>query len=209
VAYGYLGLTHHALDDVAAMRALPHMTVLTPCDPHEARAAAAAAIALDGPAYLRLGKNGEPPLLPPGTPFQLGRAMPVRAGGDVTIASIGPLLSEAIGAAELLAAQGVDAGVLHFGTVKPLDEAAILAALTATGTILTLEEHSVVGGFGSAVAEVAAAAGIGRVVRAGFPDTFVHEVGSREHLLRRFGLDAAGVAARVGAALNVSSHTRA
>jgi transketolase len=117
VAYGYLGLTHHALDDVAMMRALPNMTVLTPCDPNEARAAAIAAIAHDGPAYLRLGKNGEPDLLPPGTPFAIGRATPVRPGSDVTIASIGPILSEALGAAELLAAQGVDAAVLHFGTV--------------------------------------------------------------------------------------------
>ena len=201
VAYGYLGLTHHAIDDLAAMRALPNMTVLGPCDPSEAAAATEAALALDGPAYVRLGKNGEPALLPAGTSFAIGRAIAVRDGADVTIASTGPILAEAIGAADLLARDGIDAAVLHFGTVKPLDAGAVLGALERTGTILTLEEHSVVGGFGSAVAEVAAEAGIGRVVRAGFPDTFVHEVGGREHLLAHYGLDAAGVAARVAAAL--------
>jgi transketolase len=201
VAYGYLGLTHHAIDDLAAMRALPNMTVLAPCDPLDAERATEAALALDGPAYLRLGKNGEPALLPTGTSFAIGRAIAVRSGADVTIASTGPILAEAIGGADLLAREGIDAAVLHFGTVKPLDAGAVLGALERTGTVLTLEEHSVVGGFGSAVAEVAAEAGIGRVVRAGFPDTFVHEVGGREHLLAHYGLDATGVAARVAAAL--------
>jgi transketolase len=201
VAYGYLGLTHHAIDDIATMRALPNMTVLTPCDPADAAAATAAALALDGPVYIRLGKNGEPPLLAPRTPFEIGRAVTVREGGDITIASAGPILSEAIAAAELLAGVGIDAGVLHFGAVKPLDEHAVIEALARTGTILTLEEHSVAGGFGSAVAELAAETGAGRVVRAGFPDTFVHEVGSREYLLERYALDAAGVAARAASAL--------
>jgi transketolase len=208
VAYGYLGLTHHAIDDLAAMRALPNMTVLAPCDPGDAAAATAAALALDGPVYLRLGKNGEPALLAAGSPFAIGRATSVRDGADITIASTGPILAEALGAAELLALQGVDAGVLHFGTVKPIDVAAILGALARTGTILTLEEHSVIGGFGGAVAEVAAEAGIGRVLRAGFPDTFIHEVGSREHLLEHYALDGAGVAARVAAALDIAPSPR-
>jgi transketolase len=207
VAYGYLGLTHHAIDDLAAMRALPNMTVLAPCDPADASAAARAALALDGPVYLRLGKNGEPPLLAEGTPFAIGRATEVRPGADVTIASTGPILGEALGAAERLAARGIDAAVLHFGTVKPLDVAAVVAALASTGLVVTLEEHSVVGGFGSAVAEVAAEAGIGRVVRMGFPDTFVHEVGSREHLLAVHGLDARGVAARAESALRAPRST--
>jgi transketolase len=208
VAYGYLGLTHHAIDDLAAMRALPNMTVLAPCDPRDAEAATEAALALDGPVYLRLGKNGEPALLPADSAFAIGRATTVRDGADITIASTGPILAEALGAAELLAHQGIDAGVLHFGTVKPLDAAAVLRALARTGTILTLEEHSVVGGFGGAVAEVAAEAGTGRVLRAGFPDRFIHEVGSREHLLAHHGLDAAGVAARAAAALDIAPSPR-
>jgi transketolase len=207
VAYGYLGLTHHAIDDLAAMRALPNMTLLAPADPVEASEATRAALALDGPVYLRLGKNGEPPVLPAGTRFQIGRAVTVRDGADVTIASTGPILSEAIHAAEILSHRGVDAAVLHFGTVKPLDEAAVLRALQRTGTIVTLEEHSVIGGFGSAVAEVCAEAGFGRVIRTGIPDTFVHEVGTREHLLAHYGLDGPGLAVRVAAAISSTPST--
>lgn len=204
VAYGYLGLTHHAIDDLAAMRALANMTVLAPCDPREAAAATGAALDLRGPVYLRLGKNGEPALLDEPVNFEIGRATPVRPGTDVTIASTGPILAEALGAADQLALRGIDARVLHFGTVKPIDAAAVLDALEQTGLIVTLEEHSVLGGFGSAVAEIAAESGAGRVVRAGFPDTFVHAVGSREHLLAHHGLDAGGVADRVVAALDAT-----
>lgn len=209
VAYGYLGLTHHAIDDLAAMRALPNMTVLAPCDPNDTAGAVRAALALDGPAYLRLGKNGEPALLPASSRFEIGRAVQVRAGKDVSIAATGPILSSAIGAAEVLARDGIEASVLHFGTVKPLDEEAVLSALGETGLIVALEEHSIVGGLGSAIAEVAAQTGAGRVVRAGFPDCFVHEVGGRDHLLAHYGLDVAGVAARVGAALGAPAPARA
>ncbi len=208
VGYGYLGPTHHAIDDLAAMRALPNMTVLCPCDPHDAAGATEAALALDGPVYLRLGKNGEPPLLPARTSFTIGAAARVREGRDVTIASTGPILASAIVAAEELAQDGIDAAILHFGTVKPLDEEAVRDALDATGLIVALEEHSVIGGFGGAIAEVAAEVGIGRVVRAGFPDRFVDEVGSREHILTHYGLDAAGVRARVRAALQVARTPR-
>jgi transketolase len=201
VGYGYLGLTHHAIDDLATMRALPNMTVLSPCDPQDAAGATAVALGLGGPVYLRLGKNGEPDLLPAGTPFEIGRATCVRGGRDVTIASTGAILASAMGAARLLDRQGIDATVLHFGTVKPLDEDAVREALADTGLILALEEHSIIGGLGSAIAEVAAQTGAGRVCRAGFPDCFVHEVGGREHLLAHYGLDAAGVALRVHAAL--------
>ncbi|MFZ1996918.1 MAG: transketolase C-terminal domain-containing protein [Solirubrobacteraceae bacterium] len=209
VAYGYLGLTHHAIDDLAAMRALPNMTILSPCDPGDAGAATAAALALDGPVYLRLGKNGEPTLLPERAPFQIGRAARVRAGADVTIASTGPILASAIGAADLLERGGIDAGVLHFGTVKPLDADAVSQALADTGVIVAVEEHSIVGGLGSAIAEIAAETGAGRVLRAGFPDRFVHEVGAREHLLACHGLDAAGVAQRVRVALGAAAPHRA
>lgn len=208
VAYGYLGLTHHAIDDLAAMRALPNMTVLAPCDPNDTARAVRAALAHDGPAYLRLGKNGELALLPASSRFEIGRAVQVRAGKHVAIASTGPILSRAIGAAEVLARDGIEASVLHFGTVKPLDEEAVLAALGETGLIVALEEHSIVGGLGSAIAEVAAQTGAGRVVRAGFPDCFVHEVGGRDHLLAHYGLDAAGAAARVRAALGAPAPAR-
>jgi transketolase len=208
VAYGYLGLTHHAIDDLAAMRALPNMTILSPCDPRDAATATAAALALDGPVYLRLGKNGEPTLLPEHTPFQIGRAVRMRAGADVTIASTGPILACVIGAAELLERDGIDAGVLHFGTVKPLDAGAVSQALADTGVIVAVEEHSIIGGLGSAIAEIAAETGAGRVLRAGFPDRFVHEVGGRDHLLACHGLDATGVAERVRIALGATAPHR-
>lgn len=203
VSYGYLGPTHHAIDDLAVMRALPNMTVLSPCDPHDAAAATEAALALPTPVYLRLGKNGEPALLP-AQPFAIGKATRVRSGQDVTIASTGSILASAISAAELLADEGIDTAILHFGTVKPLDHDAVREALADTGLIVALEEHTIVGGLGGAIAEVAAQEGQGRVLRAGFPDCFVEEVGSREHLLRHYGLDGAGVADRVRAALGTA-----
>jgi transketolase len=199
VAYGYLGPTHHGTEDLAVMRALPSMTVLAPADPGEAREATHAALALDGPVYLRLGKNGEPGLLSE-RPFTIGRAVAVREGGDVTIASTGTLLAHAIEAAELLAVQGIEAGVLHFPTLKPFDAESICDAASASGIVISVEEHTVVGGLGSAVAEALADHGVGaRLARLGLPDAFAHAVGSREFLLAHYGLDAAAIADRARA----------
>jgi transketolase len=145
--------------------------------------------------YLRLGKNGEPAVLPAGTAFGIGRAIEVRAGGDVTIACTGTALREAAAAAGLLAAAGIDATLLHFGTVKPFDAEALVAAAVRTRSVVTVEEHSIVAGFGSAAAEALAEAGAGaRLRRVGFPDTFAHEVGSRDHLVDRYGLSGPAVA---------------
>lgn len=199
VAYGALGPTHHAIEDLAAMRALPGLTVLTPADPAEAAAATRAAIEHDGPVYLRLGKSGEPNVLPTGFPFAIGKAARVRAGGDVTLASCGAMLGETLAAADLLARSGVRAGVLHFGTVKPLDEEAVAAALRTTPLLVTVEEHTILGGFGGAVAETAAEAGLPVTLRrVGLADTFAEVPGSRSYLLRRHGLDAAAIAATAG-----------
>jgi transketolase len=202
IAYGYLGPTHHAIEDIAVMRALPGMNVFTPGDPLEAGQAARAALALDGPVYLRLGKNGEQRVLGDDHRFTPGRATWLRTGPDVTIATAGTTLPIAIEAADALATRGVKASVLHFGTVKPLDGHAIVAALRRTGTIVTIEEHTILGGFGGAVAEVAASSGVrGIVRRLGIPDSFAHEVGSQKHLMRHFGMDAEAVCATVDALL--------
>ena len=125
VAYGYLGPTHHAIEDLALMRSLPGMTVLAPGDPGEALRATRAAFALDGPVYLRLGKNGEPPLLPPDVPFAVGRALSLRQGHEVTLATTGAMLAHTLDAAGRLAAAGIEAAVLHYGTVKPFDDYAL------------------------------------------------------------------------------------
>ncbi|HEY4093896.1 MAG TPA: transketolase C-terminal domain-containing protein [Baekduia sp.] len=195
VSYGYLGPTHHAIEDLALMRVLPNLTVLAPGDPGEARRATRAAFATDGPVYLRLGKNGEPDAIPLDAPFVVGRALTLRDGDDVTLASTGAILPEVLAAADALAADGVHATVLHFGTVKPFDAAALAASAARTGAVVSVEEHSIIGGLGSAVAEALAEAGTGATLRrAGLPDAFAHAVGSREHLLRDAGLDRHGIA---------------
>jgi len=195
VSYGTLGPTHHAIDDIALTRVLPGMTVLAPGDPAEAGRAARAAYGHEGPVYLRLGKNGEPALLPDACEFRVGRAVRLRDGGDVTIACTGTALREASAAVDLLAGEGIDATLLHFGTVKPLDADALIVAAARTGAVVTVEEHSIVGGFGSAAAEALAEAGVGAVLRrVGLPDTFAHAVGSRDYLVDRYGLSGPAVA---------------
>jgi transketolase len=189
VGYGYLGPTHHAIEDLALMRALPDLTVLTPGDPAETRLATRAALEVDGPVYLRLGKNGEPNVLPAGREYAVGKAALVRPGADITIATVGAMLPQALEAADALAARGVAAGVLHFGSLKPFDADAVVACARHTPLIVSVEEHNVVGGLGSAVAEAIAEGGVAaRLVRLGLQDTFAHEIGSREHLLRVYGL---------------------
>ena len=206
LAYGYLGPTHHAIEDIALMRALPGMTVLTPADPAEVRRATRAALAVDGPVYLRLGKNGEPRVLPEDEPFVVGRAAELRAGPDVTLASTGAILPQALAAADILAAAGAHATVLHFGTIKPFDAAALAGAAALTGAVVTIEEHSIIGGLGSAAAEAIAEAGAGaRLRRVGVPDVFASGVGTREHLLARFGLDVSGIAGAALALIDASA----
>jgi transketolase len=206
LAYGYLGPTHHAIEDLALMRALPGMTVLTPADPAEVCRATRAAFAVDGPVYLRLGKNGEPSVLPEDEPFVVGRAVTLRAGPDVTLASTGAILPQVLAAADILAAAGTHATVLHFGTIKPFDAAALVGAAARTGAVVTIEEHSVIGGLGSAAAEAMAEAGAGaRLRRLGIPDVFATGVGTREHLLAGFGLDATGIARGALALIDASA----
>jgi transketolase len=145
--------------------------------------------------YLRLGKNGEPALLPDDTDFRIGRAVELRHGDDITIACTGTALREATAAADLLAGEGIAATLLHFGTVKPFDADALIAAAARTGAVVTVEEHSIVGGFGSAAAEALAEAGVGATLRRiGLPDTFAHAVGSRDYLVDRYGLSGPAVA---------------
>jgi transketolase len=188
VAYGYLGPTHHGTEDLALMRALPGMTVLAPGDPGEARRATAAALDHEGPVYLRLGKNGEPDLLGD-VPFAIGQATKVADGGDVVLASTGPVLRQVFEAAERLGRDGVQPTILHFGTIKPFDTSVLLAAAARTRAVVTVEEHNVIGGLGGAAAEALAEAGTGaRLRRIGLEDRFAYEVGSQAHLLAAHGI---------------------
>jgi transketolase len=202
LAYGSLGPTHHAIEDLALMRALPDMTVVAPGTPSEAAAATEALLAHNGPAYLRLGKNGEPECALDDT-FRLGAARWVRHGSDATLCTTGAMLPTAIEASDLLADRSIDAGILHLPTVKPIDAAALVAA-AETPLVATIEEHTLPAGFGSAVLEALADQGrAAAVLRFGIPDTFAPAVGSREYLLERYGLTAEAIAQRVALRLRL------
>jgi transketolase len=190
LAYGSLGMTHHATEDLAIMRALPGMTVVAPGDPWEVQQATRAIALAPGPCYLRLGRAGEPRLHGAGVVFQLGRGIRLRDGRDLTIMSTGGLLESALDAAGQLATIGIEARVVSMHTVKPLDEAEVLAAAADTRAIVTLEEHSLIGGLGSAVAEVLAESTgpAVRLKRFALPSAFVGEGGNQEYLRVRYGL---------------------
>jgi len=195
VAYGNLGASHHATEDLAILRSLPGMLVVAPGDPVEAALATEALITYQGPAYLRLGKAGEPVVHASQPDFQLGRAITMRDGEDVTLVSTGGMLATACEVADGLAERGIKARVLSMHTVKPLDVDAVTAAAVQTRHLFTLEEHSLTGGLGSAVAEVLAEfeGPHAPLRRLAFPAEFNHEVGDQAHLRKRHGLDADGL----------------
>ncbi len=194
VMYGGWGCTHHAMEEIGLMRLIPTMTVVMPADAFETEQAVRAAAATEGPFYISLARG----TLPVDTPedertFDVGKAAELRAGDDVTIIGTGPTVAEALGAADLLAAEGVQARVLSMHTVKPIDRQAILAAAD-TRLIVTIEEHTVIGGLGGAVAEVLAEAGAGTPLRRlGLQDVFACMVGSYEDLKERYGITAQAV----------------
>lgn len=203
-AYGALGVSHHATEDLAIMRALPNMTVFAPGDPLEAGLATRAAATQPGPCYLRLGKAGERVVHAAPPAFEVGRAIHVREGRGGTLLSTGAMLPATIEAADLLArAHGLEMRVLSVHTLKPLDVDAVTRAALETPLVVTIEEHSVVGGLGSAVAEVLAEFSGPRaaLVRIGIPSEFSPVVGDQAFLRDRYGLTADAIARRVEAVL--------
>ena len=187
------GATHLPLEDVGIMRAIPEMTVVVPCDAVEMRKAVHAVHALDGPVYLRVGKLHVPVVTDESTPFEIGRAVGLREGGDVTLLTTGCMASETLRAAELLAAEGLEADVLHLHTIKPLDVEAVIASATRTGCVVTAEEHSVLNGLGSAVAEALGERLPVPLERVGTKDVFGVS-GTMDELFDHFGLRAADIA---------------
>ena len=189
-AYGSLGISHHATEDLAILRSLPNMTVLAPGDPVEAAAATRACAERPGPFYLRLGKAGEPTVHAGPIDFQIGRALRMREGTDLCLISTGGMLAVAAEVADVLAKSSIRARLLSMHTVKPLDVEAVLAAGREVPLIVTLEEHSILGGLGGAVAEILAEAKSPRAVlkRIGIPGTFTSEVGGQDHLRKFYGL---------------------
>ena len=206
LSVGEDGATHQCLEDLALMSAIPGMTVVNPCDGNEMRQAVLALIEYNGPAYLRLGRMAVETVTDTidGYKFELGKAAMLRDGKDVTIAATGLMVQRALAAAELLAGEGVSARVLDFHTIKPLDGEALLAAAKETGCIVTTEEHSIMGGLGSAVAGFIGEHCPVPVVRHGVNDEFGRS-GKAEQVLEAYGLTPAGIAAKVKKALEMKA----
>jgi transketolase len=192
LAYGALGPTHHSIEDFAWTRVLPNLVVIAPADPIETSQAVKLAAEHDGPVFLRLSRMAVPAVHTPDYRLRFGEAALLRAGEDVTLIANGVLVSRALDAAELLAAEGISARVLNMATVSPIDAAAIEAAARETGRIVTIEEHQVNGGMGSAVAEVVVRTHPVPMRILGVPGIFA-PTGSAQWLLKRFGLDADGI----------------
>jgi len=198
LAYGSLGVSHHSTEDIAIMRSLPDCVVVCPADIPEARAATYAMIEHEGAFYYRCGYKQEPDLHQGKIDFELGKAIEVCDGSDVTLIGTGTVTYRAWQAAELLAGEGIKARVISMHTVKPIDREAIVAAARETGAIVTVEEHNICGGLGSAVAEVIAESGMGIGFKMiALPDEYVHIVGTHEWLLDYYGFSPEGIAGSV------------
>lgn len=203
MSYGPVGFSHHATEDLAILRSLPNMVVVSPGDHWEVEGATRALLSHPGPAYLRLDKSAAPPTAKAHDIFKIGKIRVIREGNDVTLAATGGILGEALRAAEMLSQLGVGARVLSVHTVKPLDLAALSAAARETGGIVTIEEHVVEGGLGGVVAESLLEAGAipGFFLRFGLQSCFSAVVGSQSYLRRVYGLDAHSIVAAVLARL--------
>jgi transketolase len=200
LVYAPLGPTHEATEDLAIMRALPNMTIVAPADAEEMRQFMRVSVDHDGPIYIRLAKGYDPVVTDPEAPFEIGRAVSLREGADAVIVTtgIGPRI--ALEAAKRLAQRGIDAGVLHLPTVKPLDLDALEARIAAVPVVVSVEEHSLIGGLGSAVAEFIAEAGFTtpkHFRRIGLPDAYPTRYGSQASQLEDFGVTAERVEATV------------
>ncbi|MFC8140825.1 transketolase family protein [Streptomyces paradoxus] len=195
---GHLGPTHQCLEDLAVMRALPNMTVVVPADAAATEAVVDAAIDLPGPLYVRMGRKATPAVPGNPEPPRIGQGQRLRTGADVLLVGCGPYpVLAALEAAEILAGQGIDAGVLNMHTLKPFDVPGLLAAAAGRRLVVTVEEHWRSGGLGAAVTETLAEHDPTRVVRIGMPDSFAGFVGSHEDLLRHYGITAEAVVAAV------------
>lgn len=192
MAYGELGPTHHSIEDFAWLRAIANMTIIVPADPIETDQAVRAAAQFKGPVFLRIARTPIPDVHGTDYQFEIGKAAKLRDGNDVTLIANGVCVSRALDAANRLAEQGVQARVLNMSTVKPLDEAAVLAAAKETGGIVTIEEHTIYGGLGGAVAEYVVTHHPAPMRILGVPGIFA-PTGSATWLLDHFGLDAQGI----------------
>lgn len=204
VVYAPLGPTHQAIEDIAIMRALPDMTVVAVSDAEEMKRFMDQSLDWPGPIYIRFGKGNDPVVSRPENGFSIGKAILMREPGDALIVSTGVMTSRALAAAEALDGDGIGCGVLHMHTVKPLDAEALVRLAREVRLVVTVEEHTRIGGLGSAVLETLSdvpGLRMPTVVRLGIPDVFSHKYGSQDDLLRLYGLDAGSIAGTVRATL--------
>lgn len=191
--YAPLGPTHEAIEDLAILRSIPNMTIIAPADAEEMRRFMPESVDHQGPIYIRLAKGYDPIVTNDDGPFQIGKAVPMREGTDALLVTTGITLKGALEAADLLEQDGISTAVLHIPTIKPLDVEAILARAAQVPVIVTAEEHTVIGGLGSAVAEIIAEANFDsakRFKRIGIPDVFADKYGSQDSLMERYSITA-------------------
>ncbi len=199
ISVGEDGASHQCNEDIALMRVIPGMTIINPSDDVEAKAAVKAAYAYEGPVYLRFGRLAVPVINDHADyKFEIGKGVTLRDGSDMTLIATGLCVSGALEAAEKLAADGINARVINIHTIKPIDEELIIKAAQETGKIVTVEEHSVIGGLGGAVAEVLSEKCPTKMLRIGMEDVF-GESGPAVQLLEKYGLDAEGIYKKVKA----------
>ncbi len=196
ISVGEDGATHQCCEDIALMRTIPGMTVTVPSDDIEAKAVVKAAAAMEGPVYMRFGRLAVPVINDEDYKFEIGKGKVLREGTDVAIIANGLCVAESLDAAEKLAAEGINAQVINMATVKPLDTELVLEAAKATGKVVTVEEHSVIGGLGSAVCDVLSEQLPTPVLKIGVNDVFGHS-GPAVELIKEFGLDGDSIAAKV------------
>lgn len=197
ISVGEDGATHQCLEDLALMREIPGMVVINPSDDIEAKAAVRAAYEHEGPVYMRFGRAAVPVINDmPDYKFEIGKGVLLREGVDISIIATGLCVPEALAAAEELAGKGIDAEVINIHTIKPLDEELVLASAKKTGRVYTVEEHSILGGLGSAVAEVLSEKHPTKLTRIGINDVF-GESGPAAELIHKYGLDAEGIVKKI------------
>jgi transketolase len=198
LSYADLGPTHHSLEDMAILRTLPEMSVIAPCDSNELRQALRAALKIDTPVYIRIGKKGEPDIHSKITNFKIGKSIIIKNGKDITLISSGTIISEVLEAAKKLEEKGVSVEVVSMHTIKPLDEEYLLNASNKFKMLITIEEHGKIGGLGGAVSEWKSNNDINLIHQIfGTPDEFMHEVGSQEYAREKYGLVANNIANKV------------
>ncbi|MDE6797703.1 MAG: transketolase family protein [Ruminococcus sp.] len=203
ISVGEEGATHQCNEDIALMRTIPGMTIINPCDDVEARQAVRSAIEFNGPVYMRFGRLAVPVINDPKTyKFELGKGVVMRDGKDVTIVATGLMVNEALEASKVLETQGISARVVNIHTIKPLDKELICRCAKDTGVIVTAEEHSIIGGLGSAVAETVTECCPVPVVKIGVNDVYGYS-GPALELLKKFGLSAENIAEKVKYALTL------